>query len=145
MIKLVVAILILTSCSYKNSANKEVYSSIPSYPVSKNMDEAWKNTLTFFNSKNIPVVVAEKSSEYIITAPVNVPCGNESDSDAAVIVTDTENIPSTVTARYKVKITTVYGQTTLIPTLEDIYTGEQKCTAKSTGKLEKMLSEYVNK
>lgn len=146
MIKLFAAILVLTSCSYKNSLNKEPHSSLPSFPVvSKNVDEAWKSTLTFFNNKSIPVVVAEKSSQYIITAPVTVQCGSENDSDADIVLIDSENIPATATARYKVKITEMYGQTTLIPTLEDIYTGDHKCAVKSTGKLEKTLSEYVNK
>ncbi|WP_116873285.1 hypothetical protein [Terrimonas sp.] len=145
MMKLLAAILIFTSCTFKGALNKEPYTSLPSYPVSKNIEEAWKSTLAFFNSKNIPVVHAEKSSEYIITAPVPVQCGNEADSDADIIIADTGNLPSTATARYKVKVTQVYGQTTLIPTLEDIHTGDQSHAAKSTGKLEKILSEYVNK
>lgn len=145
MLKLLTAVLLLASCSYKNSPDKEIYTSLPTYQVSKNIEDAWKSTLTFFNNKNIPVVIAEKSSEYIITAPVTVQCGNETDTEADVVLADTENIPPTVTARYKVKITKVYGQTTLIPTLEDIHTGEQKCAVKSTGKLEKMLGEYVKK
>ncbi|MCC6287039.1 MAG: hypothetical protein IT249_04075 [Chitinophagaceae bacterium] len=144
MIKLLAAVLIFMSCTFKNAPNKEPYTSLPSYPVSKNIEDAWKSTLAFFSSKNIKVVHAEKSSEYIITEPVPVQCGNETDNDADIIITDADNVPATATARYKVKVTQVYGQTTLIPTLEDIHTSDQNHAAKSTGKLEKMLSEYVN-
>lgn len=144
MIKLFAAVLLLGSCAYKNSATKEAFASLPTYPVSKNVDETWKSALTFFDSKKIPVVLAEKSSEYIITAPVAVQCGTQADGEADVVVPDSDNIPATATARYKVKITQVYGQTTLIPSLEDIYTGDHKCAAKSTGKLEKQLTEFVN-
>lgn len=141
MIKVFAAVLLLASCANKNMVSKETYCSLPSYTVSKNVDETWKRTLAYFNNKNIPVIVAEKSNEYIITAPVNVQYGTGADAD--VVLSETDETPSAVTARYKVKITQAYGQTTLVPTLEDISTGNQNCTAKSTGKLEKQLSEYV--
>lgn len=138
------ALLILASCSYKNSAHKEVYSSIPSYKVSKNVDDTWKKTLAFFSSNNIRVVHAEKSSEYIITAPVIVQCGKQADAEADVVIENADQTPSNVTARYKVKITQVDGSTAIIPTLEDIHTGDECLIAKSTGKREKLLSAYVN-